>query len=138
MIFDDNDILTFFTEEEEKDIISTDEDIPPSSEPNTALILAFDCETYMILAHTGPYFWMTCEEAGETFTTGPHDSIGIDSVPDEPGYYMFDGGGMENVNIWTDWETGHSEWDGITGDIGRAHVNDFKRFGVEVPIEGIE
>lgn len=109
---------------------SAEENYPPKGTPESALVIVLNCDIYDVLGHTGRFFHGECECAGFK-----GEEVYVDDVPDEPGYFVF-----ENGEPWShrDWETGYVDDYGISGDWRKARLDDFAKFGVEVPIDGLD
>lgn len=100
---------------------------PPVGTPDTALVSSLDGDyNYTILGHTGRYFFGMCVEAGYC-----GEESGISNPPEEPGYWVMEGGG-----VWTstDWESGLQDDYGIEGDWRRATMVDFIKYDADYPL----
>ena len=98
---------------------------PPMDEENACLGLSLDGDcNFAILGHTGRFFHAQCEDAGFN-----GEEVGID-FPDWIGYFVLDGG-----TTWEsrDWESGHVDDYGCSGNVRHATAEDFVRFDVELP-----
>ena len=97
--------------------------MPEEGTPETALILALDCDTYEVLAFTGRYFHSQIEVAGFK-----REEIGVLLDKDiNPGLYVFENGWVRESRHW---ETGMVEDVWISGDVRPARIEDFDIFGV--------
>lgn len=115
--------------------IDLEEDFDPNDEknypamgtPNTALLAVLDNETYKVLDHKGRFFHAQLNCAGVDGI-----EVGIDGVPDEPGFYVFYDG-----TPWTtkDWESGHVDDYGIEGKFRKARPEDFEAAGLDCPLD---
>lgn len=100
---------------------------PPADEMDSALLLVINADIYRVLAHRGRYFYWTCTMNGEWDGEMVGCALPLDI---DPGYYVFESG---LVKVSTDHETGHTEWNGITGTTRKAGYADFADWGVEDP-----
>lgn len=100
---------------------------PPQGTPDEAIIMSYDGDQgYVVLAHHGRFFHAQCVEAGFD-----GEEVGVDFAPDV-GLWVF-----ENGQPWEgrDWETGMVDDYGISGDWRKPTPRDFKRFGIECPVD---
>ncbi|UTU07772.1 hypothetical protein CcrC1_gp087 [Caulobacter phage C1] len=99
---------------------------PPKGTPNTCLILALTCDNFTVLGHTGRYLHAMINCAGFN-----GEELGLENVPDEPGYWVCENG---DVNAGTDSFTGEGYAE-MYGDWRRARLSDFARFEVDMPLD---
>lgn len=104
-----------------------EERYPPMETPDTALVLSLDGDQNLtVLSHTGRFFFAQCVHAGVD-----GEEVGISNPPEEPGYWVLEGGVS-----WTstDWESGYVDDYGIEGDWRRAAMVDFIKYDVDYPL----
>ncbi|AXQ69123.1 hypothetical protein HOU02_gp099 [Caulobacter phage CcrBL9] len=97
---------------------------PPKGTPDGCLILALSCDNFTVLGHTGRYLHAMINCAGFN-----GEELGLEGVPDEPGYWVCENG---SVNAGTDSYTGEGYAE-MYGDWRPARREDFEHYGVDMP-----
>lgn len=103
-----------FTEDEYK----PEDHYPPVGTEESGLVLIISADNFTVLEHTGRFMH------GQRCCAGfDGEEIGLQDVPDEPGYWVFRDGkvsaGEDYADLYCDWAP--------------AQPEDFARFGVELP-----
>ncbi len=122
--FDFGDFMTPIEEE-------PDPGYPPIGTPETALVLAIDCDNYPVLGHTGRYMHAQMVCAGVDGQEVGLNTDQLDVAGWEPGYCV-----LERGVFWEsrDCETNVVDDCGLDGHWRRAVSEDFMFYGIAIPI----
>ena len=104
---------------------------PPTGTEEACLIIAFDCEQFKVLGHTGRYFHGQCACAGYD-----GEEVGIQVPVDmDPGYWVMRNGTVSGGGPYQTYEGTEYDDPEVSGDWCKARRSDFEHFNVDWPMD---